>query len=1543
MAYLGNDVDAIFIPGSVNTSTNLTITGGALTQTGGDVNFDSGTLFIDEDVSRVGIGTTSPISSLHVRAASNGGISVDAGSGYPAIWWSENGVNKWSVTSNLNADSAFVVRESGVADRLNIKIGGNVGIGTTNPEEKLHVQGVGIITSTLYVGGTSSSSNSLEISNSGQDILRPGGRILLRGGGGQSTRNSIELTNNAGIIIDGGSGETYGVEIKGGGGPVKITQGNVGIGTTNPTSRFETQEDTTSNTDLTITNANTGVNTTKGARIRFRLTDTVGTRKNVAFISAYSYNQDSSAGNYLTFSTRTTDSDPTEKVRITNTGNVGIGITNPSDTLHVSGTINATSDMSLGGELNFYNVSDKFVDFYTNTGQTANLRLVDSGSTSFHSAVRLIRGGAVELYHNNTKRLETTSSGILISAPNLGANIGDTVTLADFVHNNGGNVSYLRVISRRNSSTQNWTGASTKIVNVTDVTYQGYIEFNADGAPSSIALGQGGSEYVRVVSNGNVGIGRTNPESTLHVAGTFRSTLNSGAGGDTLLSSINGVSNGYITSVDTSNNITYRWNTGSNNQAMMIDASGNVGIGTTPAYKFDVGGGVANIASRTKATTGESLRLSTTDSTDRMELLFSHATNSYWRIQAVEQSVSYRPLVLNNDGGNVGVGTTAPGTKLHIYDNTDSSSVTYTQNASTGTNAFSAFTIRAGSTQAWWWVNSQNRSADGGVSTSTLRNDGGSLRLQATSNDGIFIKGGATHVGIGTENPVTTLDIRGSTAESLYIRRSDIANIYGFMGVSTSNTFRIGSYITGTGWGNIIINDGGGNVGIGTTNPTVRLQVDGAVAASSTGGFLNTTFAINARNPIWRFGNADAYGLSYFQGTAGVSPSAGGDTIGFHFGTATAAASLLQINAGRGIVVNGAQDNIIASESGTSNAWRGVIRSTNSSADRTSFLGTYAGVGGVFCHNHAFSAWADLYVNTVDGTSGGRTIIANTTSVLTTLGTRTNGTTYGGNTAGLTLNSVAEVRSAQTANPPALTFHYEGIATRHLLLNSSGQFNFVSPTSENSGVAVVLVNGNTVWHAGNDGALFNNMGATHTARSSFDATSPSYGFGYRYVQGATNGPGTGGTQFYSWYIGLGSDYGPTGATSYGAMFAVDRNVAVPYLSVRYNEGNNFTSWRKISAGFADSSSRLYSTDSVYSYGSSNPYYGYLTYIGGNSRWRFQVAPATPAAVEVAYADYAGGAASTPYPVFSGDSVDVANITSRIDSGFYQQSSPTTANGWPYNGSWAHLLACTHANDANYYSMQFAASFYANDLYYRSTNGNGGTGWSRVALYNNSFSGDLYANVFRDSNDPTNYYLDPNGSSQLYRVRVGPYAGSTSNGNQAGLEMLNSGGTGDGNVAAISFHCAGSYGVHLHLRHDGYFGAGGWSASTWRWYVNMTNGDMTAAGNVTAYSDIRLKEEIEPLQNSLEKLMQINGVSFRWKDLPEVVGHPGKKDFGIIAQEVEKVFPEVIHQSAHESPDGDPYKTVAYDKLVPVLLEAIKEQQKQIDELREEIKQIRAGR
>jgi hypothetical protein len=96
------------------------------------------------------------------------------------------------------------------------------------------------------------------------------------------------------------------------------------------------------------------------------------------------------------------------------------------------------------------------------------------------------------------------------------------------------------------------------------------------------------------------------------------------------------------------------------------------------------------------------------------------------------------------------------------------------------------------------------------------------------------------------------------------------------------------------------------------------------------------------------------------------------------------------------------------------------------------------------------------------------------------------------------------------------------------------------------------------------------------------------------------------------------------------------------------------------------------------------------------------------------------------------------------------------------------------------------------------------------------------------------------------------------------------------------------------------------------------------GMITFSSDERLKKNIEPLKSSLDKVMKLNGVSYEW----EAEEHRGNnRDIGLIAQDVEKVLPELVVT------DDRGYKALSYDKIVPVLVEAIKEQQKFVDEQR----------
>ena len=121
-------------------------------------------------------------------------------------------------------------------------------------------------------------------------------------------------------------------------------------------------------------------------------------------------------------------------------------------------------------------------------------------------------------------------------------------------------------------------------------------------------------------------------------------------------------------------------------------------------------------------------------------------------------------------------------------------------------------------------------------------------------------------------------------------------------------------------------------------------------------------------------------------------------------------------------------------------------------------------------------------------------------------------------------------------------------------------------------------------------------------------------------------------------------------------------------------------------------------------------------------------------------------------------------------------------------------------------------------------------------------------------------------------------------------------------------------------------------------VMLKNGSTTVTGNwtgpaFTSTSDIRLKENIKTLNDVIEKLKQIRGVEFDWKKLDANPTKNTGPDIGVIAQELQKVFPGLVH----EREDG--FLTVDYAKLSAVLVQAIKEQQIQIELMNDRIEKI----
>jgi len=111
---------------------------------------------------------------------------------------------------------------------------------------------------------------------------------------------------------------------------------------------------------------------------------------------------------------------------------------------------------------------------------------------------------------------------------------------------------------------------------------------------------------------------------------------------------------------------------------------------------------------------------------------------------------------------------------------------------------------------------------------------------------------------------------------------------------------------------------------------------------------------------------------------------------------------------------------------------------------------------------------------------------------------------------------------------------------------------------------------------------------------------------------------------------------------------------------------------------------------------------------------------------------------------------------------------------------------------------------------------------------------------------------------------------------------------------------------------------------------LTGGDFQAKGNVIAYStsissDEKLKENIQVVDGALEIVSQLNGVTFDWKK-------DGKQSAGVIAQDVEKVFPRAV-QEVKELNGEDTYKTVDYNQIIGLLVESVKELKAEIEELK----------
>ena len=324
-----------------------------------------------------------------------------------------------------------------------------------------------------------------------------------------------------------------------------------------------------------------------------------------------------------------------------------------------------------------------------------------------------------------------------------------------------------------------------------------------------------------------------------------------------------------------------------------------------------------------------------------------------------------------------------------------------------------------------------------------------------------------------------------------------------------------------------------------------------------------------------------------------------------------------------------------------------------------------------------------------------------------------------------------------------------------------------------------------------------------------------------------------------------------------------------------------------------------------------------------------------------------------------------------------QNTPTSGMAWHGDvssggptGTWWFYQSMRHSNSSNYWGTQIAYGWEdnANEIYQRNITSNSFGGWVRYINTNNWTS-----IIPTASPTVTGVWLFRSNKGS------GVYSGNT---NTPPLQVYSD----DSGAAFMSFHRSGSYAVNMGLDPDNIFRIGGWSASSNRLQLDMagnlwsassmrspifydenntgyyfdgagtsvannvqittlgvgtaasgTTGEIRATNNITAYySDERLKTRLGKIEDPIAKVKSLSGFYFEANETAVALGYDKKREVGVSAQEVQAVLPEIIAPA----PISDKYMTVRYEKLIPLLIEAIKEQQNQIEQLSNELKSLK---
>ena len=284
---------------------------------------------------------------------------------------------------------------------------------------------------------------------------------------------------------------------------------------------------------------------------------------------------------------------------------------------------------------------------------------------------------------------------------------------------------------------------------------------------------------------------------------------------------------------------------------------------------------------------------------------------------------------------------------------------------------------------------------------------------------------------------------------------------------------------------------------------------------------------------------------------------------------------------------------------------------------------------------------------------------------------------------------------------------------------------------------------------------------------------------------------------------------------------------------------------------------------------------------------------------------------------------------------YQQASGQSDTRLAPSTDWHNSIRMGHGNPYNYYGNTIAMRMTgggSGTMFTQHISNNNVQGWRTQWDSGNDGAGsgldaDLLDGQHASAFQAAGSYLTAETVSSTNTVTItgAKYFLSNRNttSNSPPLQVYSTGNTG----AIMSFHRSGYYAVNMGLDSDNVFRIGGWSAATNRFVMDMS-GNLTMAGNITAYSDSRLKENVEVIENALSKVQAMRGVTFTRNDVED----KEERHAGVIAQEVEVVFPEVV------SENNEGIKNVAYGNMVGLLIEAVKELKQEVEDLKTQLKE-----